>query len=209
MDVTLAHHNIPLAVMDHLSPLFRDIFPDSKIAKGFASARTKMTCILNMAYESALVQQMKAAPFSIATDGSNDNGLQKMNPVTVRLFDEASGRIRIKFLDMCLTTGTGSATAAKIFDAMNGALQSRGIAWANCVGLSVDNTSVNMGKHNSIRTRANQKNPSVYMMECPCHIVHNTVQKATLAFEDVLLIYQAVLLIISSGTACFYLHISF
>ena len=32
--VTLAHHNIPLAAMDHLSPLFQDIFPDSKIAKG-------------------------------------------------------------------------------------------------------------------------------------------------------------------------------
>ena len=116
MAVALAYHNIPLAVMDHLSPLFYNIFPDSKIAEGFASTQTKTTCILNMAfhphYESALVQQMKD-PFSIATDGSNDNGLQKMNPVTVRLFDEASGCINTKFLDMCLTTGTGSATAEK------------------------------------------------------------------------------------------------
>lgn len=37
MAVVLAHHNIPLAVMDHMSPLFRDIFPDSKIAQGFAA----------------------------------------------------------------------------------------------------------------------------------------------------------------------------
>ena len=29
----LAHHNIPIAVSDHLSPLFKDIFPDSQIAK--------------------------------------------------------------------------------------------------------------------------------------------------------------------------------
>lgn len=128
MAVALAYHNIPLAVMDHLSPLFCNIFPDSKIAEGFASTQTKTTCILNMAfhphYESALVQQMKD-PFSIATDGSNDNGLQKMNPGTIRLFDEASGCIRTKFLDMCLTTGTGSATAEKIFEALDGALQSR------------------------------------------------------------------------------------
>ena len=213
MAVALAHHNILLAVMDHLSPLFRDIFPDSKIAKGFASARTKTTCILNMAlrphYESALVQQMKDEPFSIATDGSNDNGLQKMNPVTVRLFDEASGCIRTKFLDMCLTTGTGSATAEKIFEALDGALQSRGIAWTNCVGLSVDNTSVNMGKHNSIRIRANQKNPNTYMMGCRCHIVHNTVQKAALAFEDVCYSTIVIKYFMEVVFACYCLHVSF
>lgn len=42
---------------------------------------------------------------------------------------------------------------------MNGAMESREIPWDNCVGLSVDNTSVNMGKHNSIQTRAVQKKP--------------------------------------------------
>ena len=41
----LVHHNIPLAVADHLSPLFKDIFPDSDIAKERAS--TKTTCMIN------------------------------------------------------------------------------------------------------------------------------------------------------------------
>ena len=86
MAVTLAHDNIPFAVMDHLSPLFPDIFLDSKIAKGFASARTKTTYVLNMAlrphFEAALVSQMQEEPFSLAIDGSNDNDLQKMNPIT-------------------------------------------------------------------------------------------------------------------------------
>ena len=43
MAVFLAHHNIPVAAMDHLSPLLRDMFPDSKIAKRFASARTNVS----------------------------------------------------------------------------------------------------------------------------------------------------------------------
>ena len=106
MAVVLAHHNIPLAVMDHLSPLFRDIFPDSKIAKGFSSARTKTTCILTGAlhshFEEVLVEHMKKEPYSLAIDGSNDNGLQKMNPVTVRIFDKTHGCVRMYFLDMCL-----------------------------------------------------------------------------------------------------------
>ena len=53
------------------------------------------------------------------------------------------------------------------------------------MGLSVDNTSVNMEKHNSIQMRATQKNPSVYMMGCPCHILHNIARKAGDAFRDV------------------------
>lgn len=119
MAVALAHRNIPLAVMDHMSPLFRNIFPDSKIAQGFAAARTKSTCIMNMAlrphFEDVLISQMRGEPFALAIDGSNDNGLQKMNPVTVRVFDADRGRVCTRLLDMCLTSGTGSATAATIF----------------------------------------------------------------------------------------------
>eukprot|EP00118_Oscarella_pearsei_P009420 m.54316 g.54316 ORF g.54316 m.54316 type:complete len:171 (+) comp34346_c0_seq6:639-1151(+) len=164
--------------MDHLSPLFKDIFPDSKIAKGFASARTKTSCILNDAlrpfFEAELVEEMKNAPFSLVIDGSNDNGLQKMNPVTVRIFDSKELHcVTTKFLDMCLTAGTGSATS----------LESREIPWSNCVGLSVDNASVNMGKHNSISTRAKGKNPAVYMMGYPCHVLHNTARKGASVFK--------------------------
>ena len=42
-----------------------------------------------------------------------------------------------------------------------------------------------MGCRNSIKTRILQKNSSVYLMGCPCHILHNTAAKAGLAFEKV------------------------
>ena len=187
--VFIAHHNIPLSAMDHLSPLFRDIFPDSDIAKGFSSARTKTMCILNKAlqphFESLLVAQMKNEPFSLAVDGSNDTGLHKMNPVTVRTYDSITGFVTTRLLDMCLTSGTSSGTAANIFSAMDSALVSRGIVWSNCICVSVDNTSVNMGRHNSISTRATAKYPKVYIMGCPCHIIHNTAQKASQIFAEV------------------------
>ena len=103
----LVQHNVPLA--DHLSPLFQNIFPDSEIAKSYASARTKTTCIANgslaPSLKSALVQKMKLAPFSLAIDCSNDNGVEKMNPLTVRFFDESTGMVAVQLLDMCLTTG--------------------------------------------------------------------------------------------------------
>ena len=45
----LVEHNVPIAVSDHLSPLFRDLFPDSKIAKEYGSCRTKSTAMINLA----------------------------------------------------------------------------------------------------------------------------------------------------------------
>ena len=62
-------------------------------------------CILNKAllphFESVLIAQMKQKPFSLAVNGSNDNGIHKMNPVTVRIYDSDTGRIGTRLLDMC------------------------------------------------------------------------------------------------------------
>ena len=105
----LVEHNIPLSVTDHLSPLFKNIFPDSAIAKGYGSARTKTTCIINGSlspyFKASLVETMKSSPFTLVIDGSNDNGLEKMNPLTVRIFDLEHKKVITNLLDMCLTSG--------------------------------------------------------------------------------------------------------
>ena len=91
VSAVLAHHNVPLAVADHLGPLFKVIFPDSEIAKAYACAHTKTTCILKGSlakhFRMSLVDTMKSDPFSLAVDGSNNSRLQKMNPLTVRILD--------------------------------------------------------------------------------------------------------------------------
>ena len=46
MCILLAQHNVPLAFADHLSPLIHDVF-DGEVAKGYACAKTKTSCILN------------------------------------------------------------------------------------------------------------------------------------------------------------------
>ena len=139
-----------------------------------------MNMALHPYFESVLVSHIKEHHFALATDGSNDTGLQKMNPLTVRIFDLEIGNLCTGFLDMCLMSGTDAGTAEKIFEAMEDALVSRVIPWEKCTGLSVDNTSV--GKHDRIKSRAIQRNPSKCVMGCPCHIIHNTVQKASQAF---------------------------
>ena len=177
LSTVLAHQNIPIAVSDHLSPLF----PDSEIAKAYLCARTKTTCILNGALApcfSSLVEHMRAEPFSLAIDGSNDSGLQKMNPLTVGIFDINRSGVTTQLLDMCLTSSTAEGIYSKV-----DTLKQFNIDWKMCIAFSVDNTSVNLGRRNSIKTHVLHENPSMYFVGCPFHMVHKTATKAAESAE--------------------------
>ena len=108
----LAEHNVPIAVADHLGPLFKDIFPDSKIAKNYACGKTKTACISNRAIkpdsQKNLIDNIKNNSYSISTDGSNDIGLKKMNPVTVRLFNINQRMVVTQFSEMWLSSSSDS-----------------------------------------------------------------------------------------------------
>ena len=84
MAVLTASCNVPLAFHDQLSPTLRSIFPDLKIAAKYHSASTKATCILNLAIAPSLkmdlIETVKAHPFWISINGSNDTGLEKSEP---------------------------------------------------------------------------------------------------------------------------------
>ena len=181
----LVYHNIPLALADELTLLFQDIFSDSKIAMNYSSRR-KTACIINGTvapfFRQNLVEHVKKNPFSIAIDGSSDNDIEKMNPLTIKIFKVACGNVRTQFLDMWMSS---SSTAQGIFSKMDDTFTAHDISWDNCVDPGLDNTSVNMGCRNSIKTRILKKNPATYIMGCPCHIVHNAAPKAVQAFKEV------------------------
>ncbi|KAF3840274.1 hypothetical protein F7725_018991 [Dissostichus mawsoni] len=184
--MTMVQQNIPLAFSDHLSPLFKECFPDSKIAQKYSSARTKTTAIINKCVApylmDELVKNLCDQPFSLATDGSNDTGREKLNPLTVKIWS-SQGVIQ-RFLDMGLTSGTSCGTAEAIFNKMNEVLEGHSIPWANCVALAVDNASVNLGARNSIKSRVLDQNPSIYVLGCPCHIVHNNAHAGGLVYSE-------------------------
>lgn len=127
---------------------------------------------------------MRDNPFSVAVDGSNDNGLTKMNPLTVRIFFVESSRIVTQVLDMCTAS---AATAEAIYSVVDGKLAKlldTDNPWKLCTSVGVDNTSVNIGIHNSLKSRVLQRNPAVYFSGCPCHILHNAAQKAAEVFSS-------------------------
>ena len=115
----LAENNIPLTFADKLNSLLPNILPDSKIGKEYKMGKTKASCILNGSLAPHFLQETvritKNDLYSLSTDGLNDTGLEKMNALTVRLYDSSKSRGDTRFLDMCCTTGQNSGTAATIF----------------------------------------------------------------------------------------------
>ena len=107
----IVEHNLPVAVANLLGSFFKDVFPDSEITKDYACGTTKSTCIINGSlapyFRSSLVVTLESQPFTIAIDGSNDNGLEKMNPLTVHLYNGES-KITTQLLDIILYLTTGS-----------------------------------------------------------------------------------------------------
>ena len=125
MAVLTASSSIPLAFHDKVSPAIRSHFSDSTIAQNYHSASTKATCMLKLAVASFLIDKlvdaMKMHPFSLSTDGSNDTGLEKMNPVSIRIFDVERSKVITKFLHMCPST---DGRAETLFSNIDSNLQS-------------------------------------------------------------------------------------
>ena len=48
--------------------------------------------------------------------------------------------------------------------------------------IGVDNSSVNIGERNSIKSRVVEKSPEIVISRCSCHILHNAASKAADAF---------------------------
>ena len=113
-------------------------------------------------------------------------GREKMNPLTVRVYDSDLSKVVHRFLDMCPTSGPNCGTAEVIYKKMDEAMQKNAIPWRNCVSLSVDIAPVNTGARNSIASRAHQEHGSIYIHGCPCHIIRpNTAKQAGQAFLEV------------------------
>lgn len=107
----LIEHNIPLAAADHAGPLFKRMFPDSKIASQYGCARTKITAIcgtLAKDDENTITHCMINGPYSLATDGSTDMECVKLYPLVICYFDVTLGQIMcvlLALLESPVSTG--------------------------------------------------------------------------------------------------------
>ena len=185
MVMLIVQHNTFFNLSDHLSPFIRKEFKGSSVAESFQCGRTKTAAIVNCMgdyFFNKLKADMQELPYSLMLDGSNDAGIEKMFPVTVRVFDVNFKRVMTKFFDINVIEGWDASTAESMFQSVDDLLATNSIEWDCCMAIGLDNTNVNIGDHNSIKSRAQEKNENIIISGCPCHILHNAAGKAGAEF---------------------------
>ena len=104
------------------SHLFKTLFPDSKIAKKFASARTKTKSIiigvLSPYAQKILLSELGTQLFSVSVDVSNHNQL-KLFPLVIRFFNAKVG-VQVRLLNL---RSMPSETSKQIIDFIHTSLQ--------------------------------------------------------------------------------------
>ena len=88
----MAEHNLSFLAADHFTKVCKVMFPDSKIALGYASGRTKTTAIVKHALAPAVnlkvIQECQTSPFTILCDGGNDQWGKKYFAIMVKYWDK-------------------------------------------------------------------------------------------------------------------------
>ena len=175
---SIVEHNLPIALADHAGPLFRKMFPDSEIAKKYGCARTKTTAIIGeMANTSkqGLVDLLKTKPYSIATDGSNDDNSQ-LYPIVATVFDDKTSCVESYLL--AVPNLEGACTGLNIGNMLLSTLNGLEIPITNCIAMGADNAPVMIGKKSGVASVLTEANPNIFIVGCPCHLINLAAQKA-------------------------------
>ena len=98
--------NMPFTTSDLITKTVKAAFPDSAIAQKYSCGRSKATTIVKELAKDAkkeLVVQMKEGPFSLATDGNNDQK-EKQFPVVITTASLDDG-VSCRLLSVPVLTG--------------------------------------------------------------------------------------------------------
>ena len=187
MAMMLVQHNSFFSTSDHLTPIINTSFSAGEAGIKYSARRTKTACIINCIGDSMFKKLkgcMQKQPYSLLLDASNDKGIEKMFPITVRIYGINFNRIMTIFFDINTLMGHDASTAESLFNSVYTQLENNDISWDYCTSIGVDNMNVNIGEQNSIKSRAWLKNKRIIIVGCPCHILHNASEKAGSSFSD-------------------------
>ena len=100
----IVSHNLSFLAADHLSDLFKCMFPDLKVAADFACKRTKTKSIICDAMDPHLkapvISSLRVGSFNLLCDESNErDDSVKILTILVRYFDPSTASVATRHLD--------------------------------------------------------------------------------------------------------------
>ena len=157
----IAQLNISFLTADHLAPLHKQMFSDSKIAKIFVAVEQKQQVFWTRQWPHCYVLSLSTTI------------CQKWILFCVYIFDvQWSKQVEMKFSSMCSMSWEDSPKSKIFFDAINNALKNDWLNWENVLSVSLDNTNTNMGEHKSLKSCFHSENLETFIAGCYCDSTH-------------------------------------
>ncbi|XP_066585576.1 protein FAM200A-like [Prorops nasuta] len=167
-----AEHNLSFLYSAELLKLFQDIGKEPNVLQSMSLGRTKATKIVNnvlCTYETKrIADNLKTNKFSVFVDETTDITNEKKMTLLTRYVDRKSLCVQIDLLQL-INLDASDCSADKLFTAFSNELIRHEIPFSQITGLTCDNASVMIGKHESFQTKLLQKCPQLITMPCICH----------------------------------------
>lgn len=167
-----AEHNVAIQTADHLIPLLKNIFTDSKIASDLSFNRHKCKNIITQVIAKREVEEtisnLQTCKFSILLDESTDITDCKNMCVLVRYVSPKTKKVMTQLIDLVPLDAT-NCSAEKLFEIFKNLLLKKNIPLHNIIGMASDNASVMIGCNNSFMSRLKLEIPHLVTLNCICH----------------------------------------
>ncbi|KAI5647013.1 hypothetical protein NE865_01268 [Phthorimaea operculella] len=189
----IATKNLSFNLLDTLTPLLKDIFPDSEIAQKMTLCRTKgqavVKQILGPQCKDTLVERLKTPGnfFSSVIDETTDITVKKQCALSVISFNDTTNTVETNFFDLYeVESGTGQNLCTEMLNKF----REQNIPLENLVGFAAVTTNAMVGAHNSVFSHLKDEIPNIACVKCSAHSIHLVASKACLklprSIEDML-----------------------
>ena len=194
----LASRNLAFLLTDFSTPLMKQVFEDSSIAKNMSLNRHRAAQIirevLGPAHKERLKEILKKKVFSVIIDESTDISCESKMVVVVRYEDPDLKKICESVWDLILIYESeyDLANAGQLFFKLIRSFTDQDIPVNHIISFLADSCSVMFGSSHSLSTRLNDLLQNILLIKCNCHLEHLCARDAVNAdaFDSIKLIHE-------------------
>ncbi|CAH0388168.1 unnamed protein product [Bemisia tabaci] len=178
----LACEQLPLNLLDTLTPFLQNLLPDVPELQAVKLKRTKGTKMLKSCLASVFQEQLlknlrgQGSFIALIFDETTDITADKQLSFVTIYVDKKTQEVKTRYLGSVQPSG---GTAEHTVNAIKEFLASQKISLQNIAAMSADTCNVNFGVHGGVFALLKRDLPHLVTQKCSCHLIHLVAQHST------------------------------